>query len=174
MPTIEVPVLETTRLRLRGHRIDDFADCLAMWTDPLVFRHIGGKPFSQEDVWTRMLRYLGHWTWLGFGYWAVEEKASGEFVGELGFGNVKREIEPPLNDTPELGWALVSRAHGKGYATEGVRAALPWGDQHFGKQRTVCIIHPDNAASIRVAEKCGYRELRRATYKGHEAILFER
>lgn len=171
---VEVPLLETARLRLRGHRLDDFPDSAAMWADPVVTRYIGGKPFSEEEVWTRMLRYVGHWAWLGFGYWVVEEKGTGEFVGELGFGDFKRRIEPALNDTPELGWALVSRAHGKGYATEGVRAAITWGDQHFGKRRTACIIHPENVASIHVAEKCGYREFQRTTYKDHETILFER
>jgi RimJ/RimL family protein N-acetyltransferase len=145
-----------------------------MWADPVVTRHIGGKSFSPEEVWTRTLRYVGHWAWLGFGYWAVEEKTTGGFLGELGFGNFQRQIEPPLNDTPELGWALVSRAHGQGYATEGVRAAIAWGDSHLGAMRTACIIHPENVASIRVAEKCGYHELSRAIYKGHETILFER
>jgi RimJ/RimL family protein N-acetyltransferase len=170
----EVPVLETTRLRLRGHQLDDFAACSAMWTDPIVTRYIGGKPFSQEEVWTRLLRYVGHWAWLGFGYWALEEKASGEFVGELGFGDFKRDIQPSLKDIPELGWALVSRDHGKGYATEAVRAAIAWGDEHFGQRRTACIIHPENLASIHVAEKCGYQELQRTTYKNHEVIVYER
>ena len=117
---------------------------------------------------------MGHWAWLGFGYWALEEKASGEFVGELGFADFKRDIQPSLEDIPELGWALVSRAHGKGYATEAVRAAIAWGDEHFGQRRTACIIHPENLASIHVAEKCGYQEFQRTTYKNHEVILYER
>ncbi len=171
MPAVEVPILETARLRLRGHRLDDFAACSAMWADPVVTRHIGGKPSTQEEVWTRLLRYVGHWAWLGFGYWALEEKASGEFIGELGFADFKRDIEPLLKDMPELGWALVSRAHGKGYATEAVGAATVWGDEHFGRKQTACLIHPENLASIRVAEKCGYRESQRTTYKDHEVIL---
>jgi RimJ/RimL family protein N-acetyltransferase len=171
MAVVEVPVLETTRLRLRGHRLDDFAACSSMWADPVVTRYIGGKPSTQEEVWTRLLRYVGHWAWMGFGYWALEEKASGEFIGELGFADFKRDIEPSLKDMPELGWALVSRAHGKGYATEAVQAAIAWGDQHFGQNQTACLIHPENLASIRVAEKCGYRESQRTTYKNHEVIL---
>jgi RimJ/RimL family protein N-acetyltransferase len=171
---VEVPILESGRLRLRGHRLADFADCAAMWADPVVTRYIGGKPFSREEVWARLLRYVGHWALLGFGYWAVEEKATSEFVGELGFADFKRDIQPSLEDTPELGWALASRVHGKGYATEAVRAAITWGDEHFGRARTTCLIHPENMASIRVAEKCGYREFQRTTYKGHATILFER
>jgi hypothetical protein len=70
---VEAPVIETERLRLRGHRPEDFAVCTAMWADPVVTRYIGGKPLSEEDVWARTLRYLGHWAWLGFGYWVMEE-----------------------------------------------------------------------------------------------------
>ena len=171
---VEVPILETERLRLRGHRLDDFAASAAMWADPIVTRHIGGMPLSPEEAWAKILRYAGLWSLLGFGYWAVEEKASGEFAGELGFADFKRDLEPSLGEMPELGWALVSRVHGKGYATEAVRAAIAWGDQHFGAVRTACIIHPENIASLRVAEKCGYREYHRTLYKDHDVILLAR
>jgi RimJ/RimL family protein N-acetyltransferase len=80
---VEVPILETERLRLRGHRLDDFVQCAAMWADRNVTRHIGGKPLTEEESWTRLLRYVGHWALLGFGYWVAEEKASGNFVGEI-------------------------------------------------------------------------------------------
>jgi RimJ/RimL family protein N-acetyltransferase len=171
---MDIPAIETPRLTLRGHRLADFSDCAAMWADPTVTRHIGGKPFSEEETWARFLRYAGHWLLLGFGYWAIEEKDTGSFVGELGFADYKRGIEPSLQGVPELGWALVSTAHGKGYATEAVRAAVAWGEAHFASARTVCIIHPENLASIRVAEKCGYKEFQRTTYKGHPTIIFDR
>jgi RimJ/RimL family protein N-acetyltransferase len=169
-----VPVVETARLRLRAHQIAEFADCAAMWADPVVTRYIGGRPFSEEEVWARVLRYVGHWLWLGFGYWAVEEKATGNYIGEVGFADFKRDIQPSIHGLPELGWVLTSGAHGKGYATEAVQAAIAWGQSHFGSGQTVCLIHPENVASLRVAEKCGFRESLRSTYKGQPAILFAR
>jgi RimJ/RimL family protein N-acetyltransferase len=171
---VTVPVIETERLRLRGHRMEDFAPCAAMWADPVVTRYFGGKIFTEEEVWTRVLRYVGHWQWMGFGYWAVEEKATGRFAGELGFADYKREIQPSIQGIPEAGWVLVSDAHGKGYATEAVRAVVEWGERRFGNVETVCLIHPDNRASIRVAEKCGYRERQVATYHGQPTVLFAR
>jgi RimJ/RimL family protein N-acetyltransferase len=171
---IEVPVLETERLRLRGHRVQDFAHSAAMWADPVVIRHTVGKPLSEEECWTRFLRYVGHWALLGFGYWVAEEKATGKFVGEIGFADYKRDLEPSLKGIPESGWVLASHAHGKGYATEAVRAVVAWGDARFSSRRTACIIAPENVASIRVAEKCGYREFARTTYKGHAVVMFER
>src|SRR5229473_5109567 len=169
-----VPVLETERLKLRGHRLEDFVQCAAMWADPLVIRYIGGKPLTEEESWTRFLRYVGHWSLLGFGYWVAEEKASGNFVGEIGFADYKRDLEPSLKGVPEIGWVLGSQAHGRGYATEAVRAVVAWGDAHFLPARTACIIAPENLASIRVAVKCGYREFQLTTYKGQPTMMFVR
>jgi RimJ/RimL family protein N-acetyltransferase len=173
-PAGEVPVIVTERLILRGHRLADAPAAAAMWADPLVVRYIGGTPSTAQGAWIKLLTYVGHWSLLGFGYWALEEKATGTFVGELGFADFKRELEPSISDAPELGWALAPHAHGRGYATEAVRAAVAWGDAHWGSARTVCMIDPENVASIRVAEKCGYRELARTTYKGAATSLFAR
>ncbi|MEO8727353.1 MAG: GNAT family N-acetyltransferase, partial [Acidobacteriaceae bacterium] len=79
-----------------------------------------------------------------------------------------------IQDLPEMGWVLARTMQGKGYATEAVRAALAWGDTRFESMRTVCIVDPDNLSSIHVAEKCGYREFERTTYKGHPTIVFAR
>jgi len=68
----------------------------------------------------------------------------------------------------------VPSAQGKGYATEAVSAALKWGDRRFGKVRMACIIAPENSASLRVAEKSGFREALRTTYKGDPTVMFFR
>jgi RimJ/RimL family protein N-acetyltransferase len=169
-----IPILETERLTMRGHCLSDFPACLAMWTDPVVCRQLGRKPFTEEEAWTRLLRYVGHWALLGFGYWVVEEKASGNFVGEVGFADYKREIQSPVKDLPEIGWVLAAAAHGRGYATEAAHAALCWGDAHFSHPRTTCIISPENLPSIRVAKKCGYWDLQLTQYKGQPTIVFVR
>jgi len=169
----QIPVLETERLLLRAHRLEDFAHCAAMWSDAAVTAHIGGEPLSEEDCWARFLRYVGHWSLLGFGFWLAEEKETSKFAGEMGFADYKRGL-PALKGTPEIGWALASHAHGKGYATEAVRAVIAWGDEHLPSPRTACIIAPENLASIRVATKCGYRESERTTYKGNPTLVFSR
>jgi RimJ/RimL family protein N-acetyltransferase len=173
-PSSNVPVIETDRLRLRAHRPDDFAACRALWSDPIVNRYTTGKPLASEDVWAKMLRYGGLWAMLGYGYWVIEEKASGDFVGEVGFADFKRDVQPSLDGMPESGWVLMPRIHGKGYATEAVQAAIAWGDEHFGDRKTCCIIHVENAASIRLAEKCGYRQWQASVYKEHDVLLFTR
>lgn len=173
-----VPALDTDRLTLRGHTLDDFNACAAMWADPLVTRHIGGRPSTEEEVWARVLRYAGLWALLGFGYWVVRERATGRFVGEVGLADFRREfvppLMPPLAGAPEVGWALASWAHGQGFATEAVRAAVAWSDTRVGADWTLCLISPENVASIRVAEKCGYRQAASAIYKGQETLILER
>jgi RimJ/RimL family protein N-acetyltransferase len=167
------PVLETERLILRGHTKADFEACAALWGDPDVTRFIGGRPFGRDEVWARLLRYVGHWCEMGFGFWAVCEKDGGRFVGDLGFADFKRVMEPGFGDTPEMGWALIPASHGKGYASEAIAAALAWADGHFDDPRTVCMIDPENAASLRAAGKAGFTEYARTDFHG-ETMLLER
>jgi RimJ/RimL family protein N-acetyltransferase len=168
------PTLETERLRLRPHRAEDFADVAAAWADPLVVRHITGRPSTAEESWSRLLRYAGLWPLVGFGYWALEERATGRYAGDVGFADFRREMVPSLEGAPEGGWVLASWAHGQGFATEAVRAALAWSDAHLPSRRTVCIIDAGHAVSMRVAGKCGYVEYGRGTYRESAIVLFER
>lgn len=170
----DIPTIETARLTLRAHRLDDFEAGFAMWSDPVVTRYIGGKPSTEQQTWSRLLGYAGHWSLLGFGYWALEEKASGEFAGELGFANFRRDIAASMKDAPELGWALAARFHGQGYASEAVRAVVAWGDARFESARTVCLIDVENLASIRVAQKCGYDVFERARFNDRPTLFLER
>jgi RimJ/RimL family protein N-acetyltransferase len=166
--------IETVRLVMRVHQRADYEDSCALWADEIVTRHIGGRAFTREETWSKLLRYIGHWAVLGYGYWVIHEKESNRFVGEAGFANFRRDIQPPLGDAPEGGWVLATWAHGKGFATEAMIAAHAWLEAARGKERTVCVIDADHARSVRVAEKCGYREYARAPYKDKPVILLER
>src|SRR5689334_9482142 len=79
------PELDTPRLRLRAHRIEDLPACIAMWSEPGVIRYTTGSVSGEQRTWARILTYLGHWQLMGFGYWAVVEKSTNRYVGELGF-----------------------------------------------------------------------------------------
>jgi RimJ/RimL family protein N-acetyltransferase len=166
-----IPVLETKRLRMRSHILADFVHTKAVWSDPAVVTFMGARPFTEEECWARFLRYLGLWAALGFGYWVVEEKSTGDFVGEVGFGVFKRDMVPSLGDAPELGWALAPAQHGKGYATEAAQAAIQWGREHFTDDM-VCIIHPEHSASINVASKCGFQRRTLSSYRGQPSVIF--
>ena len=153
--------------------MSDFTLTQELWSDASVTKYMGGKPLTREECWTKFLRYVGHWSVFGFGYWVVEERETAEFVGEVGFGNFKRDLEPPIGATPELGWILSPTKHGKGYATEAAQAALGWGRKHFDSTGFACLIHPDNRASIRVAVKCGFEQQQVGIRRGQPTVIFK-
>jgi RimJ/RimL family protein N-acetyltransferase len=169
-----IPTIATARLLLRAHRLEDYDAACEMWADPLVTRFIGGKPSTRQQTWSRLLGYLGHWPVMNYGYWAIEERESGRFIGEAGFADFKREIAPAMQNVPELGFALASSAHGKGYGTEAVRAILEWGDANLPSQRTVCMVNEDNAGSLAIVKKVGYRIFDSTTFGESRVAFLER
>ncbi|MBT8473658.1 MAG: GNAT family N-acetyltransferase [Marinicaulis sp.] len=171
---IEIPVLDSERLILREHRYADFPAMCEMWADPEVTKYIDGKPRPVEDCWLKFLRATGFWAHLGYGYWIVENKETGEVAGEVGIGDFKRMLDPITPMPHEFGWAFRSSFHGQGVATEAVKTAMNWADKSLEGAELTCIIDPANAPSIRVAEKCGLREAARAKYHGGEVMVCRR
>lgn len=167
-------VLETERTWMRPHRVEDFEDVAAMWAEPVVVRHTSGKPSTRRESWTRLLRYIGHWSALGYGFWAVTDKQTGAFLGEVGFADFKRDLDASLDGMAEMGWVLSPAAHGRGLGTETARAAIAWGDVHLTQDRTFCLIDTDHAASVRVAEKTGFRLLSHISYEGQPTLALVR
>ena len=169
-----IPVLHTERLVLRGHDRSDLKDCIELWSDPAVTRYIGGRSYSPEEVWSRILRYVGHWSLMGFGYWLVAERATGRFLGEVGFADFERDVNPGLGNAPEAGWIIAPRARTQGYASEALAAAHEWINQIYGARRTVCMIDHDNVISQRIAAKHAYRMWSETSYAGSAVRLYER
>jgi RimJ/RimL family protein N-acetyltransferase len=168
------PRLETARLLLRPHRLDDFEDCCFLTSDPEAVRMIFQREMSREDTWNRMLRFVGHWVMLGYGMWLVEEKAAGRVVGEVGIADFHRGLGEDFDPFPEMAWMLAHDVHGRGYATEAATAVLRWMESAFAPERTVCIIDPDNGPSLRVAEKLGFHSFGKAEYKGKQVLKLHR
>ena len=107
------------------------------------------------------------------GSWTIRLRADGAYLGSVGVFDYRREMEPPF-DAPELGWGVAPEFQGRGYAAEALTAALDWTDAHLSASRTVCMISPENLASLKLAARVGYRPYATATYKDHAVQLFER
>jgi RimJ/RimL family protein N-acetyltransferase len=147
---ISIPTLETPRLLLRQFRQNDSDALAALHADPEVMKFLGdGRPKARAEMWLAMASYLGHWELRGYGLWAVEEKATGKFVGRIGLLNP--EGWPGL----EVAWTLARDRWGNGFATEGAKAALEYAFSVLKLEHVISLIHPDNAASIRVAMRIG-------------------
>ncbi|WP_322013530.1 GNAT family N-acetyltransferase [Paraburkholderia sp. J12] len=167
-------VIETQRLILRPPEIGHFEDLYSMWSDPEVVGHVTGHPLTREDTWARLLRSVGHWAALGFGHWVVFEKLNGTFVGEVGFVRHMRGISDDFDRALEIGWMLARRAQRLGYASEAVAAALGWADESWPQTDTVCIISPNNVASLKLASKFAYQAEYEALYKDKPVLVCRR
>lgn len=166
--------IETERLILDAHTIDDFEPLAAMWAEPEVVKFISGRPSTAQESWMRLLRYGGLWPLLGYGFWAVREKSSGRFVGDLGFADFRRQIQPSIAGLPEAGWVFATWAHRRGFAGEALAAALAWLDASVPIARSVCLISPENEPSIRLAERNGYGNALTISFSGEATLLLSR
>lgn len=163
----DVKTLKTERLVLRMLREDDLDEYAAMAADPEVTRYLGdGSTLARADAWRQMAMILGHWRLRGYGMWAAEEISTGRLAGRIGFFNP--EGWPGF----ELGWTLRREFWGRGYATEGARAALEYGFTEMNRERVISLIRPANAPSIRVAERLGEKLEGTVDLHGNEALVY--
>lgn len=160
-------ILQTERLLLRPFRESDLEAYARICADPEVMRYIGaGATRSREEAWREMAFFLGHWALRGYGMWAVEDRQTAAFVGRVGLHNP--EGWPAL----EVGWLLDQNRWGEGLATEGGGAAIRFAFDQIDQSHISSLIHPENAASIRVAEKLGMRRERVVTLNGRDVLLY--
>jgi RimJ/RimL family protein N-acetyltransferase len=143
---LAIPVLETERLRLRGFREGDLDAYATFIADEAATRFVGGTG-DRGNAWRRMAMGVGHWALRGHGPWAIEEKASGRWVGYSGLWNPEGWPEP------ELTWGLVADSQGRGYATEAARRAREFAYRELGWTTLTSYIDPRNGLSLRVAQR---------------------
>jgi RimJ/RimL family protein N-acetyltransferase len=164
---MNIPTLETARLKLRAFTLDDWDPYAEMYADASFVRFLGGEPLSKEQAWENIALILGHWSLLGYGIWALESKATGDLVGRAGLLNL-----PGWPDV-EVCWALSPRFWGNGYATEAAQASMRWAFEETSLHRLISLIHPENATSEAVARRLGEVFRERITLDGKPANVFE-
>ena len=143
----EVPVIETERLILRANRAEDFEPYAAFYeTDRAAHR---GGPVDRAEAWRFFTHEIGHWALRGYGFFAMELKESGAYVGQVG------PYYPEGWPEPEIGWLLMNGFEGRGLATEGALAARDWAYGTLGWTTAISWIRAGNAASRRLAERIG-------------------
>lgn len=158
--------LDTERLVLRWFREDDFPTFLSISSDPEVMKFLSGQPQTEIEAWKSMAAFIGHWYFLGYGVWAVEEKSSGKLVGRIGFMN------PGGWPGFELGWTLGRDSWGKGYATEGARRALQYAFTEMNRDHVISCIAPANVNSIRVAARLGEKVEGETELLGKQVLIY--
>jgi RimJ/RimL family protein N-acetyltransferase len=153
MPAI--PSLRTERLLLRGWRPDDLQPFVRLNADPEVARYTSGRPMTEDETAAMMAKITENWEARGYGLWAAQrtdgEAGEGDCIGFVGLSHHRW-----YPDDVEVGWRLDRSTWGQGLATEGAQAVIDHAFGTLGLQRLISVIHLDNVASRRVAEKCGF------------------
>ncbi|MGB0506214.1 MAG: GNAT family N-acetyltransferase [Pikeienuella sp.] len=141
------PTIETERLILRPNRAEDFEAYAAFYATERATLRGGVK--SRDEAWVQFAAEIGHWTLRGYGFWAVEEKATGAYVGQVGC------YYPEGWAQPEIGWLMMAGFEGKGYAYEAALCARAYAYDVLGWEQAASCISVGNDRSIRLAERMG-------------------
>jgi ribosomal-protein-alanine N-acetyltransferase len=144
-------IIETPRLILRPWRDADSDAFAAMFDDPAVMEFLPATTRTAIDA--LIVRIKHHFAEHGFGWWAVEVPGTAPFIGFIGLSRVP--FDAHFTPAVEVGWRLASAHWGKGYATEGARAALEFGFTQLGLAEIVSFTVPANTRSLRVMERIG-------------------
>jgi len=145
--TLDIPRLETDRLILRAPCEPDF-EAEAAFFQTQASEFVGG-PKKPHEAWRNLAMMVGHWVFRGYGFWALEAKATGEYLGRVGLWFPEGWLER------EVGWTLMNTATGKGYATEAAFAARAYAYDVLGWDTAISQIDPRNAGSKAVATRVG-------------------
>jgi RimJ/RimL family protein N-acetyltransferase len=154
--------LETERLVLRLPRLEDAPAAAEYLADPEAMRFLGGSTVPPEDAPAVVRKWMRRWESEGVGPFVLERREDGVFVGRCGIlvwdsrdWTQSTFAEAGEHARPELGWTLVRRHWGNGYATEAAFAARDWARAERGFTRLISLVNPANVASQRVAERLG-------------------
>lgn len=145
--SLDIPVLETERLVLRAHSLDDLDAEVAFYESDRCI-HVGGRK-TRDDVWRLLATFIGHWAFRGYGFWAIEDRETRSYQGRVGLWY------PGGWPEPEIGWVLMGNGEGRGFATEAAIAARNYAYETLGWTTAISLIDPENARSQAVATRLG-------------------
>ena len=144
--------IETERLLLRRWKESDLEPFVAMNQDSEVMRYFQSTLTAEQTKGFYDI-ILQEFSDYGYGLYAVEEKASGAFIGFVGFHWARMDLD--FCPCVEIGWRLDRRYWGKGYATEGAKACLKHGFDNLGLDKVYSFTAVGNTPSQRVMQKIG-------------------
>lgn len=165
----EQHILETERLVLREFTMQDEKDLLPLFSDPDVMHFSVWGPLDNKGVKNFLEKTLQSYKTYGYGKWAVILKETGELIGACGIHNV--QVDGEL--LTEVGYRLAKKYWGKGLGTEVARAIRDYGFKVLNLPYLVSCMHPDNVASIRVAEKNGMKYCKNGEFFGTPCQIYE-
>ena len=162
--SVSVPVIRTERLTLRDPRVGDLDAVAGFMASPRA-GFVGG-PMTRFDAWRNILTLCGHWVMRGYGYWTIEETATGRIAGRVGVHNHEEKWPEP-----ELGWQVFDGFEGRGYAHEAALAAREQAGR-MGLGPLISLIVPDNLRSRQLADRMGAVVEREIDLLGKHVLMY--
>jgi RimJ/RimL family protein N-acetyltransferase len=160
---VEIPVLETQRLILRGPTPEAYPSFKSTFTSYRA-RFMGG-PLNDYETWMLYAAEIGHWQIRGYGMWVIYDRDSGKTLGMAG------GWKPAKWPEAELAWIIWPEVAGHGYALEATHAVRNYLYSNMGWTTAVSYIDPKNLDSIRLAERLGaQKDQGAATVDGHDIV----
>ncbi|EKD48604.1 MAG: GCN5-related N-acetyltransferase [uncultured bacterium] len=157
----------TNRVRARKITPGDIDDIASMYQNPEVMGTLGGEQTRAQafEFLDMMLKHFDHY---GFGYWIIEDKMSGAFMGRAG---LKRILIDGVNEIT-LGYSFLPEYWGKGIASEVGAEIVRLGFNDLGLKSIAGYALPDNGASRRVMEKLGFVFEKECVLKNMPHVLY--
>jgi RimJ/RimL family protein N-acetyltransferase len=159
--------LETARLVIRTFEPSDAEPWLALIGDPEVTRFLPSRPDPTMELFQRVIgerqameRERGH------AMWAVDDKSTGTFVGQIGL----RPVDEGAGQEIDFAYHYSRASWGKGYGTEAAIAVLGHGLGPVGLDTIMAVVVPENVGSWRVMEKAGMRYAGLVDYFGMQGL----
>ena len=145
---------------------DDLDHYTQLDCDPDVMRFFPGGALSPDELKKKLKKYANDYNEKGYGVFSVFDSQSGEFIGRAGFADVEGgEIE--------VGYLIMKKYWGKGYATRIVKALLSWANENILKDKIIAFTPVDHAASEKVMQKVGMSYVKKGVMKGVECVIYE-
>ena len=166
LPEPGAPFITTERLEVSIPTRDDIPGLLAIVAQPETHRYLGPMGTTSTHL-SRTLRHIGSWLVYGYGLCVVKRRGERDPIGNCAIFRGHRDLGPDFDDRPEAGWIIHADHVGQGVASEAMQALLHWFDTAHGRE-VVCLIDPENAASLRLADKLGFAHLRDAIMPGSD------
>lgn len=157
---------ETERLILRELLPEDAAGIFELDADPEVQRYVGNKPLTHIDQAREVITFIRRqYDENGIGRWAMTDKVTGTFIGWTGLKLIKTPVNDHINYY-DLGYRLLRKHWGAGYATESAIASLKYGFEEMNLPEIFAMADMDNHGSQHVLEKVGLKHTGDIMYDG--------
>lgn len=158
-------LFEADNFGLRPVTANDINYFLMMDADPDTMSFFPGGARTQQQIEDKVANYIASYNQKKYGVFLVFELSTGEFIGRAGFDDVE-------NDQIEVGYVILKKHWGRGFATRILKILLAWARENIQKDKIIAFTPVNHAASERVMQKAGMMFIKKGIMKGVDCVIY--